>query len=164
MILSHIVAVSDNFVIGRQNRLPWSIPEDARYFHRVTEGHIIIMGRKNYQANGKALPRRTNIVITRDTAFKANDAIIVPGISEAISVAETYSPEEVFIVGGGEIYHQTLDMVQRIYITYIHTLVEGDTTYPKILPNEYTILSKITKQADVENPIPRTYYILEKPV
>ncbi len=162
MILSHIVAVSSNFVIGRNNRLPWRMPEDMKYFHRLTEGQIVIMGRKNYEANGKALRNRTNIVITRDPYFRPTDAIVSNNIKKAIEIAESFSTEEVFIVGGGEIYKQTLDLVDRIYITFINTVVEGDTFYPRIDLGKYTVLSKIEKKADEINPFDHTYYILKK--
>ena len=162
MILSHIVAVSRNFVIGRNNKLPWRMPEDMRYFHKVTDGHIVVMGRKNYEANGKALKNRTNIVITRNREFNPDDAVIVHGIEGALEIARKFHPEEVFIVGGGQIYSNTLDMVDRIYITVIETEVKGDAYYPEINFNDYTIVSKIAKKADQENPYDHTYYILEK--
>lgn len=161
MILSHIVAVSKNFVIGNNQELPWKMPEDLRYFHRVTGGHIVIMGRKNYEANGKALRNRTNIVITRSESFRPGDAIVTGSIEEALQVARSYHPEECFIVGGGEIYRQTLDLVDRIYITVIETEVRGDTFYPEIDFSDYRIVSKISKKADEENPFDHTYYIVE---
>ncbi|MCF8345573.1 MAG: dihydrofolate reductase [Bacteroidales bacterium] len=163
MILSHIVAVSENFVIGKNNRLPWKMPEDTRYFHNVTDGHIVIMGRKNYKANKGALKNRTNIVVTRNLSFNPDDAIVASSIGKAIETAASFHPEEVFIVGGGEIYRQTLDMVQRIYITVIHTTVEGDAFYPLINFKSYHIISEVSKTADRENPFDHTYYILEKP-
>lgn len=138
------------------------MPEDMQYFHRVTDGHIVIMGRKNYQANGKALKNRTNIVITRDRNFRPGDAIVTTNIESAIAIAESYAPKEIFIVGGGEIYRQTLNLVHRIYITIIETEAEGDTFYPKIDLEKYKIVSKIFKKADRENPFDHTYYILEK--
>ncbi|MEX0983141.1 MAG: dihydrofolate reductase [Bacteroidales bacterium] len=162
MILSHIVAVSKNFAIGKDNKLPWKMPEDMQYFHRVTKGHIVIMGRKNYEANHGALKGRTNIVITRNDNFSPNDAIVTDSIEHAIQIAEGHNPEEAFIVGGGEIYRQTLDLVDRIYITIIDTEVDGDAFYPKIDPNNYHIVSKIEKKADRVNPFDHTYYILEK--
>ncbi|SRR6056297_1008941 len=162
MILSHIVAVSRNFVIGRNNQLPWRMPEDMRYFHKVTDGHIVIMGRKNYEANGKALNNRTNIVITRNREFTPDDALIAHDIAGALEIAGTFHPEEVFIVGGGQIYSKTLDMADRIYITVIETEVEGDAYYPEININDYKVVSKIGKKADQENPYDHTYYILEK--
>lgn len=162
MILSHIVAVSTNFVIGKDNRLPWRMPEDMRYFHQVTDGHIVIMGRKNYEANGGALKGRTNIVITRNRSFTPEDAIVTDRIDKAINKAASFHPEEVFIVGGGEIYRQTLDLVHRIYITIIETEVDGDAYYPEIDPEQYHIISKTEKKADRENPFDHCYYILEK--
>ena len=162
MILSHIVAVSKNFVIGSNNRLPWHMPDDMQYFHRVTEGHIVIMGRKNYQANGKALRRRSNIVLTRDVNFMPGDALVVHNLQDAIALAESYGPEEVFIVGGGEIYAQSLNLVDRIYITIIETVVQGDAFYPEIKLKDYRILSKIEQKADQKNPFDHCYYILER--
>jgi dihydrofolate reductase len=162
MFLSHIVAVTNNFVIGKNNKLPWRMPEDMRYFHKVTEGHIVIMGRKNYEANGGALKGRTNIVITRNREFTPHDAIVTESIEKAIHKAATFLPEEVFIVGGGEIYRQTLELVHRIYITIIDTVLEGDAYYPEIDPEQYRIISKTEKKADLENPFDHCYYILEK--
>lgn len=162
MVISHIVAVSRNFVIGKNNSLPWRMPADMRYFHKVTDGHIVIMGRKNYEANGKALKNRTNIVITRNNAFRPDDALVTHDIDKALEIARSDHPEEVFIVGGGEIYKQTLDRADRIYITVIETEVEGDAHYPKIDFSDYTIVSRIHKKADQQNPYDHTYYILEK--
>ena len=88
MIISHIVAVSKNFAIGKNNKLPWKMPEDMQYFHRVTAGHIVIMGRKNYEANRGALKGRTNIVITRNDNFRPSDAIVTDSIEHAIQIAE----------------------------------------------------------------------------
>ncbi len=160
MILSHIVAVSKNFVIGKNNRLPWHMPSDASYFHKVTMGHAVIMGRKNYLANKGALPGRTNIVITRNPLFKPGDALVVHSPEEAINLAGERKEEEAFIVGGGEIYRQTLDMVDRIYITLIDAMVGGDTTYPEIDFSNYRIISKIPHKADEKNPYDWTYFIL----
>lgn len=138
------------------------MPEDMRYFHKVTDGHIVIMGRKNYEANGGALKGRTNIVITRNRNFTPEDAIVTESIDKAINKAVSFHPEEVFIVGGGEIYRQTLDLVHRIYITIIETEVEGDTHYPEVDPEQYHVISKTEKKADRENPFDHCYYILQK--
>ncbi|MGC9343730.1 MAG: dihydrofolate reductase [Bacteroidales bacterium] len=158
MILSHIVAVSKNWVIGKDNQLPWKMPSDAKYFHDVTMGHPVIMGRKNYEANKKALPGRLNIVITRKSDFRPTDAVVVNSIDQALGMV---NHPEVFIVGGGEIYRQTLEMADRIYITVIDTIAEGDTFYPKIDFSDYKILSKDRYAADKLNPFDWTYYILE---
>lgn len=158
MILSHIVAVSKNWVIGKDNQLPWEMPSDAKYFHNTTMGHPVIMGRKNYEANKKALPGRLNIVITRKNDFKPDDAVIVNSIDQALGIV---NHPEVYIVGGGEIYRQTLPIVHRIYITVIDTIVEGDTFYPEIDFDDYTILSEDKHKADERNPFDWTYYVLE---
>ncbi len=162
MILSHIVAVSKNFVIGSNNHLPWKMPSDARYFHDVTIGHAVIMGRKNYEANKKALPGRTNIVITRNKAFLLPDATVVHTLDDAISMAAGMKEEEAFIVGGGEIYRQSLDLIDRIYITVIDTIVKGDTSYPSIRFDDYNLISEKHFQADDRNPFDWTYYVLGK--
>jgi dihydrofolate reductase len=167
MIISHIVAVSKNWVIGKNSGLPWKMPSDAQYFHDVTMGHIVIMGRKNYEANKKALPGRLNIVITRREDFKTEDAVTVKSINEALEVVKSgKNPDfnvasEIFIVGGGEIYRQTLDIADRIYITVIDAVVDGDTYYPKIDFSNYNILSEQRHAADDKNPYDWTYYILE---
>jgi dihydrofolate reductase len=158
MIISHIVAVSKNWVIGKDNRLPWKMPSDAQYFHDVTMGHPVIMGRKNYEANKKALPGRLNIVITRRSGFKPDDAVVVHSIDQALGIV---NHPEVFIVGGGEIYSLTLHLADRIYLTIIDTIVEGDTYYPEIDFSNYEIVSEEKHKADARNPFDWTYFILE---
>ncbi len=163
MILSHIVAVSKNFVIGVNNTLPWKMPSDSKYFHDVTRGHVVIMGRKNYEANGnKALKGRTNIVITHRKDFHLNDSIVVHCLEEAIEYAASLHEDEVFIVGGGEIFKQSLDLVDRIYITVIDTFAEGDTFYPGISFSKWDIISEIPNKADEKNPFDYTYFILQR--
>jgi len=162
MVISHIVAVSNNFVIGKENSLPWRMPDDMQYFNRVTMGHAVIMGRKNYEANGKALSGRTNIVITRNKLFAPKDAEIVFSVNEAIELAKKFETEEIFIIGGGEIYRETLPIIDRIYITVIDEEIKGDTYYPRIDFNDYTVLSSIYQKSDNKNPYNHTYFILEK--
>jgi dihydrofolate reductase len=164
MILSHIVAVSKNFVIGADNGLPWKMPSDSKYFHDVTRGHVVIMGRKNYEANGnKALKGRTNIIITNKKDFQLRDSIVMHSPEEAIEFAATLREEEVFIVGGGEIFKQSIDLVDRIYITLIDTFVKGDTYYPQIDFSKWNIVSEIFNKADEKNLFDYTYYILQRP-
>jgi dihydrofolate reductase len=161
MIISHIVAVSKNFVIGKNNRLPWKMPADSKYFHDITMGHIVIMGRKNYEANKGALPGRTNIVISRKKNYKiAEESYLASSIEEALDIAKSMGDDEIFIVGGGEIYKETLKIINRIYITIIDTVAEGDTFYPEINIKDYQIISKIRNKSDRKNPFDFTYYIL----
>ena len=139
------------------------MPHDSAYFHRITEGHCVIMGRKNYEANRGALPGRTNIVITRQHNFNPADAIVVNSAGEAVKIASNLKEEEAFIVGGGEIYRLTLDITDRIYITIIDTFAEGDTYYPELDFSKWDIISEIPMKKDTQNPYDYTYYILERP-
>lgn len=162
MIISQIVAVSKNYVIGKDNKLPWSLPADENYFHEVTFGHTIIMGRKNFEANGKALEGRTNIVLTRNKNYVAPGCIMTHTIKEAIEIASNQGEKEIFIVGGGEIYRQSLDYTSRIYITVIDTVIEGNVTYPKLNMNQWKVISKHEFKADKENLFNHVYYIYER--
>ncbi len=109
MIVSSIVAVSKNRVIGKENGMPWHLPKDMRYFKRKTLNHHVIMGRKNFEAMGSPLPKRTNIILTRDPYYISSSSLVVHSIEEALTIAFDNGEEEVFIIGGGEIYKQSMD-------------------------------------------------------
>ena len=162
MIISHIVAVSENNVIGKSNKLPWHMPADKAYFNRVTKGHYIVMGRKNYESEGKALKDRINVVITRNREFKIDDGIIVHSINEALDIPQKNKAEEVFIVGGGNIYKQSINIADRIYLTRIHTIIEGDVFYPELNKSQWTLLSEISYKKDNMNPFDYTFCIYER--
>src|ERR1700751_5612320 len=124
MVLSIIVAVAENNVIGKDNTLIWSLPADMKFFKEKTKGHVIITGRKNYESipeKFRPLPERTNIVITRQLDYNAKGAIVVNSIEEALEYAQThFATQEVFIIGGAEIYKQTIAGCHKIYLTRIH--------------------------------------------
>lgn len=137
MMLTAIVACSRNRVIGRDNKLPWHIPEDLKFFRDTTKNHIMIMGRKTFESLPKPLPHRYHIVITRQKNYHVDhpDVHVVSSFDEAVSFAKTLLakyPPEVFIVGGGEIFTQTMSMMDRIYLTLIEMDVEGDAYFPQI--------------------------------
>ncbi len=135
MTTSIIVAVSENNIIGKDNALIWHLPADIKYFKEKTTGHCIITGRKNYEsipAKFRPLPNRTNIVITRQKDYSAPGAIIVSSIEEAIEKAKQMGDDEVFIIGGGEIYKQSMHLADRLYVTKIHHPFDGDITFPEI--------------------------------
>ena len=132
-MVSIIVAKSKNNVIGSNGSIPWSVPKDLKYFKELTEGNTVIMGRKTYESlpeNKKPLPNRINIVITRDSNIKANGCIIVNSLEEALLKAD--NKNDTFIIGGGEIYKQALNFVDKIYITEINEEFVGDTYFPKL--------------------------------
>jgi dihydrofolate reductase len=134
--LAIIVAAAENGVIGRNNALPWSLPEDLRYFKRVTMGKPIVMGRKTYEAIGKPLPGRTNIVITRNPGFAAEGVRVVSSLEEALELAGHIAlidgAEELVVIGGAEIYQAAIPEADRLYITEVHASVEGDAMLPEI--------------------------------
>lgn len=136
MKLSLIVAVAENGCIGIDNKLPWYLPEDLKYFRRLTTGNIVIMGRKTYESIGKPLPNRHNIVISNNPNFTADGIKIVCSIDEALkmanSLAEISGINEAFIMGGAQIYQQTLALADRLYLTEVKKIVTGDAFFPSI--------------------------------
>ena len=134
--LAIIVAVAENGVIGSDNALPWHLPEDLRYFKRVTMGKPIVMGRKTFEAIGKPLPGRTNIVVTRNPAFRAEGAEVVPSVEAALGlaghIAQANGVDEAVVIGGAEIYQATIPVADRLYITEVHARIEGDAVLPAI--------------------------------
>lgn len=162
MIISHIVAVSENNVIGKNNKLPWRMPADMAYFNRITKGHYVIMGRKNYESEGKALKERINIVITRNRKFKIEDGIIVHSLKEALDIPRGKKEKEVFIVGGGTIYEQSITITHRIYLTRIHAIIEGDVFYPELDKSDWKLVSEIQNKRDNMNTFDYTFCIYER--
>ena len=139
-MISHIVAAAANDVIGNAGGLPWDIPEDLKFFRDKTKNHSIIMGRKTFESVGHPLPKRLNVVVTRQPDYKAEGGIVVSSIAEGLKVCKEHSEQygdEIFIIGGGEIYRQSIDLVDIIYLTRIHQNIAGDTCYPKVDPSQF---------------------------
>ena len=155
MILSHIVAVSENEVIGKDNSLLWKFPEDMQYFKKRTMGKIMIMGRKTFDSFGKPLPKRFHIVISRSAIDSQNEMVkYVGSVKEAYALAEKMSlngpwPEEIMVVGGAQIYKETLPDVDFIYLTRIPGRYEGDSFYSLQIPKEFGLAFS---QFSEENP------------
>lgn len=163
MSLSHIVAASENDVIGVNNDLPWEIPEDMKFFRDKTKGRAMIMGRKTYQSVGHPLPGRLSIVITRQKDFKIDSplAVVQPDLQSAIAYAKTQVSkwgEEIFIIGGGEIFKESIDIVDVIYLTRIHKNFDGDIKYPKVDPKKFEL---VEERARTE-PVPFTFLTYTK--
>ena len=132
MTISMIVAASENNAIGKDNKLPWHQPADLKFFKNTTWGMLVVMGRKTFEAMGKALPGRTNIVITSNRDWQSEGATVVQSINEAITAAEATNCKEIFIAGGGEIFKQTISIADKLYLTRIHAEIEGDVFFPEI--------------------------------
>ena len=151
MIISTIVAVAKNNVIGRDNDIPWYLPADLKYFKKITTGHHILMGRKCYQSIGRPLPNRTNVIITRDPFFISSNCVVCHSIEEGIDQAYANGEEELFIIGGGTIYDQTSHLWNKIYLTEVDLEVEGDVFFPEINSSEWEITDKQKLKADEKN-------------
>ena len=161
MKISMIAAMADDRVIGINNSLPWKLPNDMKWFRQHTLGKPIIMGRKTFESFGsKPLPQRTNIVITRDPNYQATDSIVVNTIEDALKAAGDV--EEVMIIGGASFYEQMLPKAHRMYITLVHTKVEGDAWFPEWNQNEWQQVERIDHDADEKNPHAHSFVIMER--
>lgn len=166
MKLSLICAMDENMVIGKNNSLPWHLPEDLKYFKRTTMGKCIIMGRKTYESIGRPLPGRTNIIVTRSRDYEVENARVVDCLTDAIELAETVSyidgAEEAFIIGGAELYRHALPFVDRMHLTMVHAEVEGDTYFPDFDVAEWQEVSKEHFDPDEANPYAYSICVFER--
>ena len=157
MIVSAIAALSKNRVIGKDNDLPWRLPDDMRFFMETTKGHHVIMGRKNYDSlheKYKPLPHRTNVVITRQKDFQAPGCVVFHEIGPAIELAKNNGETECFIIGGSEIYTLAMPYTTRLYLTEIDAVIEGDTYFPELIMREWKEQSRVHHPADVRHAHP----------
>ncbi len=149
-IISLIAAMADDRAIGIENRLPWKLPADMKWFRRHTLGKPVVMGRKTFESfGGRPLPERTNIVITRDKNYRAEGAVVVHSIDEAISAAGDV--EEVMIIGGESFYGQMLPQANRFYITLVHGSFEADAWFPEFDWDDWTEVAREEHPADEKN-------------
>lgn len=143
--------MSQNRVIGSENQIPWYLQEDFRFFKRTTLNHHIIMGRKTFQSIGKPLPKRTNIVVTRNPFFIASGVITANSLEKALSIAAENGETEAFIIGGGTIYEQSLPFLDNIYLTEVETEISGDTFFPKLDFDEWQSSEIMSHPKDNKN-------------
>jgi dihydrofolate reductase len=145
-----VVAMGEKNEIGFENQLLWHLPKDLKHFKEITSGHPVIMGRKTYESIGKPLPNRTNIVVSRKTDWFEEGILIVGSIKEAVKFAKKID-EEVFIIGGGKIYEQTMDIVDKLEVTLVKADLEADTFFPKIDPKIWKKTDEICHEKDEKN-------------
>jgi len=162
MIISTIVAVAKNNVIGKDNDIPWYLPADLKYFKKITTGHHIVMGRKCYESIGRPLPKRTNVIVTRNPFFIATGCLIAHNVAEAVALAKANGEEEVFIIGGGQIYEIALPHVDRVYLTEVDLEVDGDIFFPEMDLQNWTLIKETNHKADEKNEYDYTFKILER--
>lgn len=159
-VISIIVAIAENNVIGANNQLIWHISDDLKRFKVLTTGHHIIMGRKTFESIGKPLPMRTNIIVSRNPSYKIEGCIVVPSLEAAIELSANET--EVFIIGGGELYKQAMPLAKNLYLTKVHKVFEGDTFFPKIDLKEWKILSLEGVRIDEKSGIEYEFVNFEK--
>jgi dihydrofolate reductase len=159
-LVSLVVAMAENGVIGNANRLPWHLPADLRHFKSVTWGKPLLMGRKTFDSIGKALPGRRNLVLTRNREFQAEGVEVVASLDEAL--AATRNDEELMVIGGAEIFRKVLPIADRMYVTRVHAAIAGDTRFPAVDWNAWKCLSRSQQRADEKNAHDLTFLVLEQ--
>ncbi|MGI2298835.1 dihydrofolate reductase [Candidatus Cardinium hertigii] len=161
MIISIIVAMSLNRVIGQQNRLPWHLPADLKEFKKKTLGHYLVMGSHTFRSIGRVLPDRVSIVVSTKMDQSVVGYHVVRNIEEAISLAKEEGASELFVIGGGKVYEQTLPLAHKIYLTKIHLVVSGDTYFP-LIGEEWVERIICSFKADHKNPYDYEFMLLER--
>lgn len=152
MIISLVVAAAENNAIGKDNQLLWHLPNDLKFFKNTTWGMPVIMGRKTFESVNKPLPGRFNIVITRQTDWKADGVIVAADLKDAIAKAAETNCKEVFVIGGGEIYKQAMDIANTIYITRVHAVIEdADTFFPVIDESKWALVDNEDFESDLKH-------------
>jgi dihydrofolate reductase len=162
MIISLLLAASENNVIGKDNDLPWNLPNDLKFFKNITWGMPLIMGRKTFESFKKALKGRTNIVITRQGNWHNECVTVVKDLEEAWQEAAKTDCKEVFVIGGGEIFKQTFALANKIYITRVHSKVEGDVFFPEIKTAEWNLVSERHMFKDEQHEYDYTFQLWQR--
>jgi len=163
MIISLIAAASENNIIGKNNQLPWHLPVDMKFFKNTTWGMPMIMGRKTFDSNNyKPLPGRINIIITRQKNFEAEGVVTVNNWNDAMFVAKDADCKEVFVIGGGEIFKDVINRAGRIYMTRVHTLIDGDVFFPEIDKKKWKLMSTRDCFADEKHKYNYSFELWEK--
>ena len=157
-----IVAVAQKGIIGKNNQLPWHLPKDLAYFKKITMDCPVIMGRKTYDSIGKALPNRSNIVITRNQNYRLSDADVVNSLDEAIFLAKKHQPREIYIIGGASIFLKSLNLIDKIYLNKILADLNGDTFLPEIDWLKWHLVSCEHQMADEKNAYAINFEVYEK--
>jgi dihydrofolate reductase len=157
--ISLIAAVARNGIIGRGGGLPWRLPDDLAWFRSVTMGHPVLMGRRTWEAIGRPLPGRRNLVLSRDPSFRAPGAEVLRDPSEAFAVA---AGAELFVIGGAAVFAAFLPSADRVYLTHVDADVPGDRSFPEVDWRQWHLVSERAAPADAANPLARRYAVYER--
>ncbi|HET7827241.1 MAG TPA: dihydrofolate reductase [Candidatus Saccharimonadales bacterium] len=163
MVLSAIVAATENNVIGKDGQMPWRLPAESAYFRQTTMGHPVITGRKNYEAMGRPLPGRLNVVITRQADYKVPEGVAVAhSLAAALNLEAVKSAGEVFIIGGQQIYDEAMPTIDRLYLTIVHTKIDGGTAFFNYDPADWVEVRSDYHPADTDNNLAFTIKLFER--
>jgi len=161
-----MVAMASNGVIGRENRLPWHLPEDLRYFKRITLGKPVIMGRKTFESIGSPLPGRPNIVVSRSVDWSAPGVTVADSLESALDSAQALAAvsgaEELMVIGGAQIYAAALPLASRLYVTEVHAAFAGDTWFPPVNPAEWQEIAREEYAATADNPYAYAFVVYDR--
>jgi dihydrofolate reductase len=160
-LISFLVAMDQKRTIGKDNDLPWHLPADLKYFKQVTMGHPIVMGRKTHEAIGRVLPGRENIVLTREKSYTSPGCTVIHSIEDLLNI-DKEKDEEVFVIGGAEIFKEVFTSADRLYITLIEDVFEGDTYFPDFDQSEWEVVSKEKGIKDEKNPYDYYYIVFKR--
>lgn len=160
-MLAFVVAAAENGVIGRDNQLIWHLPADLKHFKQLTQGHPVVMGRRTYESIGRPLPNRTNIVVTRQADWQADGCETAQSVPAALELASQLD-EQVFVIGGAEIYRQALPAADTIYMTEVHHNFEGDVTFPELDHAVWREEARERHEADDKHAYPFTFVTLRR--
>jgi dihydrofolate reductase len=160
-MISFIWAMDENRVIGKNNQLPWRLPEDLKFFKRVTMGHPVAMGRKTHESIGRTLPGRENIIITRNRDFSCEGCTVIYSIESFIAYCREKN-DEVFVIGGAEIFRELLPIVDRLYLTMIYEKFDGDTYFPEFPLKDFELVLQEPGIRDEKNPYDYEFFIYQR--
>jgi len=162
MTITLLVAAAENNAIGKNNQLLWHLPNDMKFFKNTTWGMAVIMGRKTYESVNKPLPGRFNIVITRQADWKAEGVMVAADLNTALQKAKETNCNEIFVIGGGEIYKQSMEMADKIYITRVHATLDGDTFFPEIDESKWELIKNQDFTADEKHAFAYSFQTWQK--
>lgn len=162
MIISLIAAIDQKRGIGKDGKLPWRLSSDLKRFRELTMGHHLIAGRKTFESIGRALPGRHMIIVTRGVGVRPEGCFVVGSVQSALALARERGETEVFVIGGGEIYRQTIDLADRVYLTRVHADVGADVFFPETLSGAWTEMQRVDLPADEKNQYATTFTVLER--
>lgn len=158
-MISLIVAMDNNCLIGKENDLPWRLPADLQYFKQTTTGHTIVMGRKTFESIGKPLPNRNNVILTGNKDYHHEGVKVIHSVDELVSLE---GESELFVIGGATVYEQTMHVATRLYVTHIDEVFEGDTYFPKIDSSVWREVSRKQGVKDEKNPYAYYFTVYER--